>query len=181
MTLRLLAHTLPTLHPSAPELQVQALFLAQPVHSVSLPSFHLTSQPFNVTHLIPSLHVACDANYRACGSSYCIAATQQCVSGIPARRSLTSATLSGSLVSGDALCPTGLTACYLADYASLSKGSPVSWECVDPASNLESCGGCLYPVGGLGQAAQGRDCTAIEGVNGVSVSLVSGQTMMTLY
>ncbi|KAJ9094229.1 hypothetical protein QFC21_006055 [Naganishia friedmannii] len=110
----------------------------------------------------------CDANYSACGSSYCISSTQRCVSGIPARRSLTPGTLSGSLISGDALCPTGLSACYLADFASLSKGSPVSWECVNPATNIESCGGCLLPVAGLGQTVQGQDCTAIEGVDGVS-------------
>ncbi|KAJ9113058.1 hypothetical protein QFC22_006154 [Naganishia vaughanmartiniae] len=108
----------------------------------------------------------CDATYQQCGSSFCIASTQTCVSGIPARRALTPATLAGALVSGDALCPSGLTACYLADYASLSKGRPVSWDCIDPATNIESCGGCLWPV--AGQGARGEDCTAAEGVDHVS-------------
>lgn len=103
--------------------------------------------------------VACDANFRQCGTSFCIAATQQCVSGLPARRSLS--------LEEPTLCPRGMEACYLADRASLALGKSVAWECVDTARDMESCGGCQWPVAG---GVRGTDCTALDGVDGVSVS-----------
>jgi hypothetical protein len=48
------------------------------------------------------------------------------------------------------LCPTGLEACPLSGLASND------FECVDTASELESCGGCT-------SLDQGQDCTAIHG------------------
>lgn len=50
----------------------------------------------------------------------------------------------------------------------MSMGKPVGWECVDTSSDVESCGGCEWPVSGKGQ---GEDCSAMDGVSEVAVSL----------
>jgi hypothetical protein len=50
----------------------------------------------------------------------------------------------------------------------MSLGKPVGWECVDTSSDIESCGGCEWPVAG---GKQGEDCAALEGVSQVAVSL----------
>ncbi|TBU35238.1 hypothetical protein BD311DRAFT_745812 [Dichomitus squalens] len=50
------------------------------------------------------------------------------------------------------LCPSGLDACPPAGLT----GSTDDWECVDTASDLQSCGGCA-------SIGKGQDCTAIEG------------------
>jgi hypothetical protein len=46
-------------------------------------------------------------------------------------------------------------------------GKSVGYECVDVATDMESCGGCQFPIMG---EARGEDCTAKEGVDNVSVS-----------
>jgi hypothetical protein len=48
----------------------------------------------------------------------------------------------------DDLCPAGLTSCPIAG------AGPGAFECLDPKSELESCGGCTA-------MGQGEDCTAI--------------------
>jgi hypothetical protein len=100
---------------------------------------------------------ACSATTKDCGQ-FCIPLAQNCVSGIPARR---------ALAPESNLCPSGLTACYLGNLASLAKGRSVSWECLDTQKDIESCGGCQYP-----QIAeeQGEDCTEMDGVDQVTVS-----------
>lgn len=113
------------------------------------------------THLPP---LGCDAGFTLCGTSFCISATQQCVSGIPAARRRS---LAGQAALGEALCPAGLQACYTTDMASLAMGKSVGWECVDTSKDMESCGGCQYPIMG---EAKGEDCTAKAGVDNVSVS-----------
>lgn len=50
---------------------------------------------------------------------------------------------------------------------SMSLGKPVGWECVDTSSDVESCGGCEWPVSGKGR---GEDCSSLEGVSEVTVS-----------
>ncbi|KAI5449832.1 hypothetical protein NCC49_004043 [Naganishia albida] len=107
----------------------------------------------------------CDAGFTLCGTSFCIPTGSQCVSGIPARRrSLTQQAAAGEL------CPAGLQACYTADMASLAMGKSVGYECVDVATDMESCGGCQFPIMG---EARGEDCTAKAGVD--NVSCVAGQ------
>lgn len=110
----------------------------------------------------PSL--ACDSGFTLCGTSFCIAATQQCVSGIPAPRRRS---LAQQAALGEALCPAGLQACYTTDMASLAMGKSVGWECVNTNTDMESCGGCQYPIMG---EAKGEDCTSKAGVDNVSVS-----------
>lgn len=103
--------------------------------------------------------IACATNYKNCGQ-FCIPLTQNCVSGVPVRRDLKNT---------PNLCPPGLTACYLGNLASLAKGRSVSWECMDTRKDIESCGGCQFPVSG---EEQGEDCTTMVGVNSVAVSQV---------
>jgi len=45
-------------------------------------------------------------------------------------------------------------------------GGPRSWECVNTARDLESCGGCVVPL--TAYSPQGKDCTAIPGVADVA-------------
>ncbi|GHJ85917.1 hypothetical protein NliqN6_2319 [Naganishia liquefaciens] len=103
----------------------------------------------------------CNTGYKLCGTSYCIADTASCVSGIPGRRSQL---LPPSMDNAASLCPVGLEACYTS-HASLSLGKPVGWECIDTSSDLESCGGCEWPVSGKDQ---GEDCSSLEGVSEVA-------------
>jgi hypothetical protein len=46
-----------------------------------------------------------------------------------------------------------------------------TFECVDIANRLESCGGCI-------SAGQGRDCSEIEGADQVSVSYTISDTQL---
>lgn len=137
-------------------------------------AFSLESESLDLPHLLlpprfslpPRLarlgSAACDAGFTLCGTSFCIPTGSQCVSGIPARRrSLTQQAAAGEL------CPAGLQACYTADMASLAMGKSVGYECVDVATDMESCGGCQFPIMG---EARGEDCTAKAGVDTVSVS-----------
>ncbi|WVF72452.1 hypothetical protein IAT40_007267 [Kwoniella sp. CBS 6097] len=73
--------------------------------------------------------------------------------------------------SGFEICPTGMRACHVPDE------DQVSYECLDTANELESCGGCLYgEISPAGQVVHesphitGVDCTTLPGVleNGVS-------------
>ncbi|AAW43179.1 hypothetical protein CNBD1480 [Cryptococcus deneoformans B-3501A] len=57
-------------------------------------------------------------------------------------------------------CPTGMSACNV-------DGVTNSWECVDPTSDIESCGGCTYgeySASGNASESTGVDCTALPGV-----------------
>ncbi|GHJ85925.1 hypothetical protein NliqN6_2327 [Naganishia liquefaciens] len=103
----------------------------------------------------------CNTGYRLCGTSFCILNTANCVSGFPGRRSQLPVP---SVDNAASLCPAGLEACYTSDM-SMSLGKPVGWECVDTSSDVESCGGCEWPVSGKGQ---GEDCSSLDGVNEVS-------------
>lgn len=109
-------------------------------------------------HATPS---ACDANSYNCGQ-FCIPLTQNCVSGIPQRRDLGPSA---------ALCPVGMSACYLANSASLAKAKAIAWECMDTQSDIEACGGCQFPQTG---EVGGADCTELEGVDTVAVSIFHG-------
>ncbi|WWC58727.1 uncharacterized protein I303_101271 [Kwoniella dejecticola CBS 10117] len=67
-------------------------------------------------------------------------------------------------------CPVGLSKCSV---GALGSGL---WECIDTKSDIESCGGCMYPTPSeLNPLAlsQGVDCTSLAGTNGVSC--VQGQ------
>lgn len=50
-----------------------------------------------------------------------------------------------------ALCPSGLAACPIGDFASSGQ-----YECLDPLADLQSCGGCE-------SMGTGKDCTVIPG------------------
>jgi hypothetical protein len=56
-------------------------------------------------------------------------------------------------------CPARTTACPVP-----GRGR-AAWECVDTTSDLESCGGCIYPSV---NDPTGVDCTTIEGVSDVA-------------
>lgn len=56
------------------------------------------------------------------------------------------------------ICPENWLACPI------QTGKKTAWECVNVKTDLESCGGCAA-------IGQGTDCTALEGVDDVSVSL----------
>lgn len=122
------------------------------------------------------LATACASTFKNCGQ-FCIPLLQNCISGIPSRRDLIKTT-----TTSNSLCPRGLTACYLHNFASLAKGKSISWECMDTQNDIESCGGCLSPV--TDQEA-GADCTTMVGADSVAVSRVCGlrqvQTCSLLY
>jgi hypothetical protein len=61
-----------------------------------------------------------------------------------------------------------MSACYLANSASLAKAKSIAWECMDTQTDIEACGGCQFPQ--IGEA-EGADCTEMEGVDEVAVSL----------
>ncbi|WVQ83953.1 hypothetical protein IAT38_006098 [Cryptococcus sp. DSM 104549] len=68
-------------------------------------------------------------------------------------------------------CPTGMRACNV-------DGVTEAWECVDPTSDLESCGGCTYGdfvKGSTNTEATGFDCTSIPGVLRGSVTCSAGR------
>ncbi|KAJ9112133.1 hypothetical protein QFC20_002314 [Naganishia adeliensis] len=102
-----------------------------------------------------SCYFTCSATTKDCGQ-FCIPLTQNCVSGIPAQR---------ALAPESDLCPSGLTACYLGNLASLATGRKVSWDCLDTEKDIESCGGCQFPQ--IAEA-QGEDCTEMDGVDEVT-------------
>ncbi|RPD65026.1 hypothetical protein L227DRAFT_276386 [Lentinus tigrinus ALCF2SS1-6] len=62
-----------------------------------------------------------------------------------------------------ALCGEGLTACGIFGHSSVSRDA---WECINTATDLESCGGCAFPLDAF--SPHGVDCTAIPGVTDVS-------------
>lgn len=88
---------------------------------------------------------ACATGYKRCGNQ-CIANDRACVSNIPAPLRRRKTICEGTKVS----CPV------------FGRGK-TSFECVDIANRLESCGGCI-------SAGQGRDCSEIHGADQVSVS-----------
>jgi len=45
-------------------------------------------------------------------------------------------------------------------------GGPRAWECINAARDLESCGGCAYPL--TAYSPIGKDCTTLPGVADVS-------------
>jgi len=45
-------------------------------------------------------------------------------------------------------------------------GGPRAWECINIVNDLESCGGCMYPL--TAYSPIGRDCSTIPGVADVS-------------
>lgn len=70
-----------------------------------------------------------------------------------------------------------MTACYLANSASLAKAKAISWECMDTQTDIEACGGCQFPQMG---EAEGADCTEMEGVDEVAVSLSARYSQFAL-
>ncbi|KAK8846635.1 hypothetical protein IAR55_005722 [Kwoniella newhampshirensis] len=73
-------------------------------------------------------------------------------------------------------CPRGMTACNVS-------GIKDAWECVDPASDLESCGGCTFgnyvaqTVFSANETAiaTGIDCTSLPGLLRGRVTCTSGR------
>ncbi|WVR05898.1 hypothetical protein IAU60_002924 [Kwoniella sp. DSM 27419] len=63
-----------------------------------------------------------------------------------------------------AACPMGMSKCAV---GALGAGQ---WECVDIQSDIESCGGCMYPSVSMDNTPQaiGTDCTAIPNIDIVS-------------
>ncbi|WVF70466.1 hypothetical protein IAT40_005256 [Kwoniella sp. CBS 6097] len=62
-------------------------------------------------------------------------------------------------------CPVGFSKCAVG-----ALGANM-WECVDTKSDIESCGGCMYPTPSLTNPmalSVGTDCTSIPNVSGVS-------------
>ncbi|WWC59076.1 uncharacterized protein I303_101623 [Kwoniella dejecticola CBS 10117] len=62
---------------------------------------------------------------------------------------------------GRTYCPNKMKACVI-------PGSDASWECIDPQTELESCGGCAYgeytSSGAVNATTTGVDCTRAPGV-----------------
>ncbi|KAF8476343.1 hypothetical protein DFH94DRAFT_109195 [Russula ochroleuca] len=53
-------------------------------------------------------------------------------------------------------------------------GSPRAWECVDTAHDLESCGGCMFPL--TAYSPEGKDCSILPGV--ADVSCMAGECVV---
>ncbi|RSH95573.1 hypothetical protein EHS25_000665 [Saitozyma podzolica] len=67
------------------------------------------------------------------------------------------------------LCPAGLEACSVL-------GIPGGYECLDTASELESCGGCLHQLDGqTSPANQGVDCQEVPGVPVGAITCQDGE------
>ncbi|OCF55453.1 hypothetical protein L486_06936 [Kwoniella mangroviensis CBS 10435] len=67
-------------------------------------------------------------------------------------------------------CPVGMEKC------SIGTLGLNQWECIDTKSDIESCGGCMYPTPSETNPlaiSTGTDCTSLPGTNGVSC--VKGQ------
>ncbi|WVR04311.1 hypothetical protein IAU60_001311 [Kwoniella sp. DSM 27419] len=76
-----------------------------------------------------------------------------------ARRRLQEA-MQAETVRRKSFCPGSMVSCNVPGVAD-------SWECVDPTSDLESCGGCVYgdyTAQGHNTTATGQDCTQLPGV-----------------
>ncbi|KAJ3540955.1 hypothetical protein NM688_g6154 [Phlebia brevispora] len=69
-------------------------------------------------------------------------------------------------------CDIGFTACGV--YGWQGFNSAEAWECIDTASDLESCGGCTIAFGR--NPARGVDCTSIPGV--MDVACASGSCVV---
>ncbi|WVQ98931.1 hypothetical protein IAU59_006063 [Kwoniella sp. CBS 9459] len=65
-------------------------------------------------------------------------------------------------------CPAGLTACVVAGYSD-------SFECIDTNAEIESCGGCINGLFGMGNFTSGTDCTAIPGIAFGAVTCTAGR------
>ncbi|ODN96533.1 hypothetical protein L198_04248 [Cryptococcus wingfieldii CBS 7118] len=68
-------------------------------------------------------------------------------------------------------CPKGMQACNV-------KGAADTWECIDPKSDLETCGGCAYGdyIKGLNNTpSSGMDCSTLPGVYRGSVTCSDGR------
>ncbi|WVQ76663.1 hypothetical protein IAR50_006337 [Cryptococcus sp. DSM 104548] len=68
-------------------------------------------------------------------------------------------------------CPKGMRACNV-------KGVADTWECIDPKSDLETCGGCAYGdyiKGHNNTESTGMDCTAVPGVYRGAVTCSEGR------
>ncbi|TBU34451.1 hypothetical protein BD311DRAFT_649633 [Dichomitus squalens] len=62
-----------------------------------------------------------------------------------------------------AACEPGMTACGIYGHTNVLGNA---WECLDTATDLESCGGCATPLDAF--SPRGVDCTAIPGVADVA-------------
>ncbi|KAJ9098752.1 hypothetical protein QFC21_004400 [Naganishia friedmannii] len=94
-------------------------------------------------------------SFGSCGSGtslICLEKGQICQSGVPVSPHPTSP------------CPTGRTQCFTA-----KKSKRNLYECIDTQSDLESCGGCIFPdPAAKDTTSQGVDCSAISNVKDVS-------------
>ncbi|WVF67129.1 hypothetical protein IAT40_001874 [Kwoniella sp. CBS 6097] len=98
-------------------------------------------------------------------------------SGFVKRQDRRAALLRREMEEEQVYCPLGTTACRVAtpfrvqgddDHNQAGPGGNEAYECLDTASELESCGGCMYgEYGGnattLASAQRGVDCSAIPG------------------
>ncbi|GFZ49555.1 hypothetical protein JCM24511_07675 [Saitozyma sp. JCM 24511] len=72
-----------------------------------------------------------------------------------------------------AVCPDSLTACIV-------PGAEQSFECIDPQSELESCGGCINGYfNGNSNSTEAVDCSALPGVALGGVTCASGQCVVS--
>lgn len=91
----------------------------------------------------------CNTGFQPCNGQ-CISNDDLCSSPAARQRRRT--------VSNDLLCPYGHSACAI-------PGNKFGFECLDIRSDIESCGGCAFPLPG---ATKGTDCTAVFGALDVS-------------
>jgi len=105
------------------------------------------NNPDHSVTLCGSCEYNCASGYERCGGKCVTIGT--CPSGVPRvrRRAL----------NVDLMCSSGLTACAV-------PGRPGKTECMNTASDVESCGGCEFPLEGR---EKGVDCTAIANVDAV--------------
>ncbi|KAJ3540954.1 hypothetical protein NM688_g6153 [Phlebia brevispora] len=107
--------------------------------------------PYNPTECV------CQQPNKVCNGVCGFFPGHSCPSSVPKKREV-------EMQYKRATCAKGYTACGV--YGWQGFGSAEAWECVDTASDLESCGGCMVPFGRT--PAHGVDCTAILGVMDVS-------------
>lgn len=102
----------------------------------------------------------CQSGRVKCGNSCQVGTT--CPTGMRKRD------FAGDLNNLDLHCPARHTACAI---PGATQFYGTNYECVNTASDLESCGGCIHPL--PGRSNLGEDCTGIS--NALNVACVGGR------
>ncbi|KAK4686381.1 hypothetical protein P7C73_g3751, partial [Tremellales sp. Uapishka_1] len=106
----------------------------------------------------PGCAYTCPNNGYVCNGA-CVLPTTTCTSNV-ARRAVDDTQLPLDL-----RCPKGFSACLIPSSTARPVFTGSNFECIETSRDLESCGGCTYPLPGQ---SYGQDCTAIPHTSGVS-------------